>query len=175
MLDLGTIQALPKVLLHDHLDGGLRPATILELAAEIGHELPSAGKAELAAWFVQGADTGDINQYLATFEHTLAVMQRADHCHRVAYEAVLDLAADGVVYAEVRFAPENHVFAGMNMDAVMEAVQDGFRAGMDEAARLGAPIVVNTIVSSHAPGRPEPRGGRFGAAVERSRPSCCGL
>ena len=146
MLTNDEIRRRPKALLHDHLDGGLRVSTILELADEIGHELPSTDAGELAAWFVRGADTKDILQYLATFEHTLAVMQSAEHCHRVAREAVVDLAADGVVYAEVRFAPENHVFAGMPLDEVMESVQDGFRAGVAEVAGGGGRIVVNTIV-----------------------------
>jgi adenosine deaminase len=98
----------PKVLLHDHLDGGLRPTTAIELADAIGWTLPSTDPVELQAWFTRGADTNDILQYLATFEHTLAVMQSADSIERVAAEAVEDLAADGVVYAEVRFAPELH-------------------------------------------------------------------
>jgi len=140
------IRTRPKSLLHDHLDGGLRPATILAIADDIGHELPSTDEAELSEWFVRGANTLDILQYLATFEHTIAVMQTADHCHRVAREAVVDLAADGVVYAEVRFAPENHVLGGLDLDSVMEAVQDGFRAGMSEAEHAGRSIVVNTIV-----------------------------
>ena len=143
---LDEIRARPKSLLHDHLDGGLRPSTILEIADEIGHTLPSTDEAELSQWFVRGAMTLDLLQYLATFEHTMAVMQAPAHCHRIAREAAVDLAADGVVYAEVRFAPENHVFGGMDLDAVMESVQDGFRAGMLEAAETGRSIVVNTIV-----------------------------
>ncbi len=145
-LSLADVAALPKSLLHDHLDGGLRPATILELANEIGHELPSTDIDELAAWFVRGADTKDLVKYLATFEHTVAVMQTPDNLHRVAREAAVDLAADGVVYAEVRFAPENHQLNGLTLDEIMEAVQDGFRAGMVDAAAAGSPIVVNTIV-----------------------------
>ena len=146
MPTLDEIRARPKSLLHDHLDGGLRPVTILDIADEIGHELPSTDEAELSDWFVRGANTLDILQYLATFEHTIAVMQSAEHCHRIAREAALDLAADGVVYAEVRFAPENHVFGGLDLDSVMEAVQDGFRSGMSEASASGSPIVVNSIV-----------------------------
>jgi adenosine deaminase len=140
------IVARPKSLLHDHLDGGLRPQTILEIADEIGHDLPSNDIDELSEWFVRGANTLDIMQYLATFEHTIGVMQTADHCHRIAREAAVDLAADGVVYAEVRFAPENHVLTGMALDAVMESVQDGFRAGTADAEHAGNSIVVNTIV-----------------------------
>ncbi|NOX28971.1 MAG: adenosine deaminase [Actinobacteria bacterium] len=145
-VSLAEITALPKSLLHDHLDGGLRPATILELAGDIGHELPTSGLDELAAWFVSGANTKDIVQYLATFEHTVAVMQTQANLKRVAYEAAADLAADGVVYAEVRFAPENHQLNGLALDEIMEAVQDGFRAGMVDAMAAGSPITVNTIV-----------------------------
>ena len=101
-------------MLHDHLDGGLRPATILELADDCGWtpNLPATDPVALQAWFTRGAETGDLLQYLATFEHTLAVLQTADALERVAAEAVADLAADGVVYAEVRFAPELHDGSG---------------------------------------------------------------
>ncbi len=95
----------PKALLHDHLDGGLRPATIIELAAEVGHPLPTTDPQELARWFVAAADSGSLERYLETFAHTVAVMQTASSLRRVARECALDLAADGVVYAEVRFAP----------------------------------------------------------------------
>ncbi len=142
-----TVRRAPKAVLHDHLDGGLRPTTILELADEQGYQrLPAGDPGSLQAWFTRGADTGDILQYLATFEHTVAVLQTPTALHRAAREAAVDLAADGVVYAEVRFAPELHQQQGLALDAVMEAVQDGFRAGMDDAAAAGTPIVVNTIV-----------------------------
>ena len=107
-IDPRALATAPKALLHDHLDGGLRPATIVELADEIGWTLPATDLDELQAWFTAGAETGDLLQYLATFEHTLAVMQTAEHIERVAAEAVVDVAADGVVYYEVRFAPELH-------------------------------------------------------------------
>jgi adenosine deaminase len=135
--------AAPKALLHDHLDGGLRPATVLELADTVGWALPAADAAALEAWFTAGADTRDIHQYLATFEHTLAVLQTAEALERVASEAVLDLAADGVVYAELRFAPELHVSQGLSMEAVVGAVTSGFRRG-ERAA--GSPILVNAIL-----------------------------
>ncbi|MGB3737236.1 MAG: adenosine deaminase [Ilumatobacter sp.] len=135
--------ALPKVLLHDHLDGGLRPSTVIELADEIGWTLPSTDVDELQAWFTSGADTDDLMQYLATFEHTCAVMQRADHLERVAAEAVADLAADGCVYAEIRFAPEQHQAQGLALDEVVEAVTAGLRRGESES---GSSIVVNTIL-----------------------------
>ena len=139
---------VPKVVLHDHLDGGLRPTTILELADEIGWtpRLPSTDPTELHRWFVRGAETKDLLQYLATFEHTGAVMQRADDLVRIAREAAVDLASDGVVYAEVRFAPELHVHQGLALDAIVEAVQEGFRTGVAEAATAGRAIVVNTII-----------------------------
>lgn len=136
----------PKVLLHDHLDGGVRPATVVELADAIGWQLPATDVPELQAWFTRGADSRDILQYLATFEHTLAVMQTADAIERVAAEAVADLAADGVVYAEVRFAPELHQERGLALEAVCEAVAAGFRRGEAEAATAGRPITVNAIV-----------------------------
>ena len=132
------LRAAPKALLHDHLDGGLRPATIIELADEIGWALPATSEAELQAWFTRGAASKDLLQYLATFEHTLAVMQTPGHVERVAAEAVVDLAADGVVYAELRFAPELHV--GMAPQAAVEAVTAGIRRGEHEAAAAGHPI-----------------------------------
>ena len=139
---------VPKVLLHDHLDGGLRPTTILELADEIGWtpRLPSTDPGTLHQWFISGAETKDLLQYLATFEHTGAVMQRADDLVRIACEAVVDLAADGVVYAEVRFAPELHVHQGLALETIVEAVQQGFQSGVAQAAAAGSPIAVNTII-----------------------------
>ena len=135
----------PKVLLHDHLDGGLRVATILELADTIGWRLPTDDPADVQAWFTRGAATGDLLQYLATFEHTLAVMQTDESIERIAYEATVDLADDGVVYAEVRFAPELHQQRGLPLDAVVEAVTSGFRRGEAAAAAAGRTIMVNAI------------------------------
>lgn len=142
-MKLTTEQAvrLPKILLHDHLDGGLRPTTILELADQLGHALPATDEAELVAWFRRGADAGDILQYLETFDHTVPLLQTAEALHRVAREAADDLAADGVIHAEVRFAPELHPGVG-SLDAAIEAVTSGFAAAMD----AGADITVNTIV-----------------------------
>lgn len=124
------IRAAPKVLLHDHLDGGLRPATILELAREIGHPLPAEDAESLERWFTESADSGSLVRYLETFDHTVAVMQRADHISRVARECVEDLAADGVVYAEVRYAPEQHLENGLTLEEVVRAAQTGFDEGM---------------------------------------------
>src|ERR671913_2627686 len=111
----------PKALLHDHLDGGLRPATIVELADAIGHHLPETDPARLGDWFVAAADSGSLERYLETFAHTVAVMQTAEALHRIARECALDLAADGVVYAEVRFAPEQPLTAGLTLPEVVEA------------------------------------------------------
>ena len=135
--------ATPKVLLHDHLDGGLRPATVLELADDVGWKLPAADLDGLVAWFEAGAATKDLPRALQMFEHTCAVMQRADDLERVAAEAAIDLAADGVVYAEVRFAPEQHQANGLALDEVVEAVTAGLRRGEAEAA---TDITVNTIL-----------------------------
>jgi len=138
--------ALPKVLLHDHLDGGLRPATVFELADEIGWTLPADSLDDLTAWFEAGSATKDLPRALAMFEHTCAVMQSAEHLEQVAAEAAIDLAADGVVYAEVRFAPEQHQSAGLALDEVVEAVTAGFRRGEAEAFDGGRSITVNAIL-----------------------------
>src|SRR5215212_9375048 len=130
----------PKALLHDHLDGGLRPGTIVELAAEIGHQLPETDPEALGRWFTASADSGSLERYLETFAHTVAVMQTEEGLHRVARECALDLAADGVVYAEVRYAPEQHLERGLSLDAVVDAVHAGFREGCAEAAELGHQI-----------------------------------
>ncbi|MGI8434014.1 MAG: adenosine deaminase [Nocardioidaceae bacterium] len=136
----------PKALLHDHLDGGLRPCTVLELADEVGHLLPASDAEALDRWFVASADSGSLERYLATFEHTIAVMQRADHLTRVAREAVEDLAADGVVYAELRNAPELNVQGGLSLDDVVAATQLGIEEGIEQAAARGQQIVVRQIV-----------------------------
>jgi adenosine deaminase len=124
------IRAMPKVLLHDHLDGGLRPATIIELADETGYaDLPTRDPGELAEALTSGAHRGHLNLYLDAFRHTVGVMQTQDALRRVAREAAADLAADGVVYAEVRFAPELHTERGLTLDEVVHAVLDGFNEG----------------------------------------------
>jgi adenosine deaminase len=135
----------PKVLLHDHLDGGLRPTTIIELASEIGHELPSTDVEELGEWFHAGAARRYLPLYLETFEHTVAVMQTREALVRVARECAEDLAADGVVYAEVRFAPELHLRQGLTLDEVVEATLEGFDQGMSAAA--GA-ITIGTLCTA---------------------------
>jgi adenosine deaminase len=144
--DLAAARAVPKALLHDHLDGGLRVATVMELADSIGWSLPRADADELQAWFTAGAATRDLLQYLATFEHTLAVMQAEAHIERVAYECAIDLANDGVVYAEVRFAPELHEQQGLSLDTVVSAVTSGFRRAERDAALAGRRIAVFAIL-----------------------------
>ena len=124
------IRAAPKVLLHDHLDGGLRPATVVELARDIGYDqLPSQDVDEVARWLRRGAHRGHLKFYLDAFQHTVAVMQTPEALTRVAAECAEDLAADGVVYAEVRFAPELHVSRGLTLEQVVSAVLEGFRIG----------------------------------------------
>jgi adenosine deaminase len=105
-LDQATITRAPKVLLHDHLDGGLRPETVIELADDVGyHGLPTKDPEELGRWFTRGANRKSLELYLEGFKHTIAVMQTRSAIERVSAEAVEDLATDGVVYAEVRMAP----------------------------------------------------------------------
>src|SRR6195952_1232117 len=103
------IAQAPKALLHDHLDGGLRPQTIVELAGQGGYpDLPTPDVEELGAWCLESADSGSLVRYLETFDHTVGVMQTREALVRVASECAQDLAADGVVYAEGRYAPEQH-------------------------------------------------------------------
>ena len=143
-LDAATVRRLPKALLHDHLDGGLRPATVVELAAEFGYgRLPTTDVDELAVWFNRGAKRNDLVLYLETFAHTVGVMQHRAALERVAEECVIDLADDGVVYAEVRFAPELHMEAGLTLDEVVAAVMAGIERGC-----AGRPIVVRAILSA---------------------------
>ncbi len=138
------IQRAPKVLLHDHLDGGLRPATVVELAEEHGYAgLPTTDVDDLATWFNRGAKRNDLVLYLETFAHTVGVMQHRDAIERVAYECAQDLAADNVVYAEVRFAPELNTEAGMSLDEVVEAVHEGFGRGS-----AGTDLTIYTILSA---------------------------
>ncbi|MEU4551008.1 adenosine deaminase [Micromonospora violae] len=142
------IVKVPKALLHDHLDGGLRPATIVDLAAEVGHELPTTDPEALGRWFADAADSGSLERYLETFAHTVAVMQTAPALRRVARECALDLAADGVVYAEVRFAPEQHLERDLSLDEVVEAVLAGFAEGTAQAVEAGLTIRVGTLLTA---------------------------
>ncbi|RPF22475.1 adenosine deaminase [Myceligenerans xiligouense] len=147
-LGVDIIRALPKVLLHDHLDGGLRPETVCELADAVGHKLPAAGPAALADWFAAAADSHSLVRYLETFTHTVAVMQTAGALERVAREAVLDLAADGVVHAELRWAPEQHLVRGLTMAQAVEAVQTGIDDGVARAAAEGRSIRAGQLLTA---------------------------
>jgi adenosine deaminase len=143
-----SIAKLPKVSLHDHLDGGLRPQTVIDLAAEIGFELVSTDAKVLGTWFVDEASSGDLTRFLQNFAITGEIMQTAESLHRVSKEFVLDLAADGVVYGEVRWAPENHTRGGLSLDAAVEAVQAGLEAGVAEAAAGGHEIRVGQLITA---------------------------
>ncbi|NYG60234.1 adenosine deaminase [Nocardioides daedukensis] len=145
LLSPDVVRRVPKVLLHDHLDGGVRPETVAELAAEIRHDLPVDDPADLGRWFADAADSGSLVRYLETFDHTVAVMQTAEALSRVARECVEDLVADGVIYAEIRYAPEQHLEGGLTLDEVVEAVRAGFEEGMQAAT---TPIVVRQLLTA---------------------------
>jgi adenosine deaminase len=139
----------PKVLLHDHLDGGLRPQTIIDLATEAGYEgLPETEAGALRTWFRESADSGSLPRYLETFDHTLAVMQTREGLFRVASECAQDLAADGVVYAESRYAPEQHLSRGLTLEGVVEAVNAGLRDGEAKALGAGHTIRVTSLLTA---------------------------
>ena len=143
LMDIRTIKALPKAVLHDHLDGGLRPSTILELADEQGYgSLPASDESELAAWFHQG-DSGSLESYLEAFEQTVSVMQTEEAVSRIAYEAGVDLADQGVVYAEVRYGPSLSTRRGLTREAVLEAIIDGF-----DRAHRDTGIVIHGIATA---------------------------
>ncbi|MDJ0767725.1 MAG: adenosine deaminase [Ilumatobacter sp.] len=140
----GLIERAPKVLLHDHLDGGVRPSSVVELAAEYGYDrLPTTDIGELSTWFNRGAKRNDLVLYLETFAHTVGVMQQRDAVERVAFECAEDLANDGVVYAEVRFAPELHMEGGLELQEVLDAVLAGFERGSN-----GTDLTIYTICSA---------------------------
>ncbi|MEN9715684.1 MAG: hypothetical protein RJA35_1151 [Actinomycetota bacterium] len=142
------VRNLPKISLHDHLDGGLRPQTIIDLAAEIGHQLPADNAADLAKWFFDAASSGSLPRYLETFYHTIAVMQTAEGLRRIAKEFVLDLANDGVIYGEVRWAPEQHLTAGLTLDEVVSAVQDGLEEGAERVEAQGGYIRTGQLITA---------------------------
>jgi adenosine deaminase len=148
-LNAETLRSAPKVLLHDHLDGGLRPATIIELAEQSGYtDLPAKDPAALAEWFRAAADSGSLERYLETFAHTVGVMQTREAIVRVAAECAEDLAADGVVYAEVRYAPELLVERGLALTEVVEASLEGFALGTERAADSGHRIRVRLLLTA---------------------------
>ncbi len=138
------------MLLHDHLDGGLRPATIIELARPIGYldRLPSTDPDTLGRWFTEAASSGSLERYLETFDHTVAVMQTIEGLQRVSAECAEDLAADGVVYAEVRFAPEQHTGGGLGLSEVVATVLSGFAIGTARAAEAGHQIRIGTLLTA---------------------------
>lgn len=143
------IAGLPKVVLHDHLDGGARPATVLDLARQTGYDaLPADSESALATWFRDSADSGSLERYLETFAHTVGVMQTRDALVRVASECAQDHAADGVVYAEVRFAPELHLEKGLSLDEVVDCVLEGFAQGSAKAAERGHTIIVRALLTA---------------------------
>ena len=143
-----SINALPKVSLHDHLDGGLRPQTIIDLADGVGLELPTTDAKALAKWFSEKSDSGSLVEYLKTFDVTTAVMQTHEGLTRVAREFVNDLSADGVIYGEIRWAPEQHLTRGLSLDQVVEAVQEGLEAGVADVSASGKSIRVGQLVSA---------------------------
>lgn len=148
-LNRESVRDAPKVLLHDHLDGGLRPASVLDLADAIGYpDLPASDAASLGQWFLTASHSGSLVRYLAGFGHTVAVMQTEEALVRVAAECAEDLADDGVVYAEVRFAPELHTERDLAMEDVVEAVLEGFRAGSARAAGRGRRIRVGCLLTA---------------------------
>lgn len=143
-----SIRKLPKVSLHDHLDGGVRPATILELADEVGLDVPEDTADDLADWIAERSDSGSLVEYLKTFDLTVGVMQTREGLTRVAREFVEDLAADGVIYGEVRWAPEQHLSGGLSLEEVVEAVQDGIEEGEDAAEQAGHDIRVGQLITA---------------------------
>ena len=141
------IKRVPKALLHDHLDGGLRPETIIEIAQQIGYKkLPTDDPIKLADWFEESCNSHSLVRYLETFSHTIAVMQSKEAIIRVARECAIDLARDGVVYAEVRGAPELFTEQGLSLDQVVEATLEGYKQGMAEAASEGNKIRVESLL-----------------------------
>jgi len=143
------IQRAPKVLLHDHLDGGLRPQTVIELAEDAGYQdLPSHDADELARWFAEAAYSGSLERYLETFRHTVGVTQTEPALRRVARECARDLADDGVVYAEIRFAPELHIEQGLSEEEIIEAVLAGFADGIREAKQAGQTIRIGVLLTA---------------------------
>jgi adenosine deaminase len=123
------IRKVPKIELHDHLDGGVRPTTIVELSREYNLPLPQSDGDSMAEWFHRGANRKSLGLYLEGFAITIGVMQTSESLERIAREAIEDLAEDNVVYAEIRFAPIQHMERGLNLEQVVEAVLRGLEAG----------------------------------------------
>ncbi|MGQ9806876.1 MAG: adenosine deaminase [Chlorobiales bacterium] len=136
------LRAMPKVLLHEHLDGSVRPATVIELAKEQGYtKLPTTDAHDLAKWFFRGANKGSLAEYLEGFAHTCAVMQTPDALERVAYELVEDMKNDGVCYVEVRFAPVFHTEKGLHWEEIVRSVLRGLERG-EKAFGVKARLII---------------------------------
>lgn len=143
-----SLRSLPKVSLHDHLDGAVRPSTIIDLADAAGLELPETDAARLGRWVAKKSDSGSLEEYLKTFDLTIGVMQTTEGLTRIAREFVQDLAADGVIYGEVRWAPEQHLTRGLTLEQTVEAVQQGIEEGEEAADREGRSIRVGQLLSA---------------------------
>src|SRR3972149_2773743 len=129
-LKLDLIRLLPKVLLHDHLDGGVRSSTVIDLAKEHEYKkLPTTNARELETWFHRGATRGSLPLFLEGFDHTCGVMQTEDALERVAYEMMEDMHRDGVIYVETRFAPIFHQQKGLHLETVVRSVLKGLERG----------------------------------------------
>ncbi|AXE54979.1 adenosine deaminase [Aurantimicrobium sp. MWH-Uga1] len=148
LVDGVDVTTLPKVSLHDHLDGSLRPETIIELAEAEGIELPVLDSDGLGLWFAEQSNSGSLVEYLKTFDLTCAVMQTREGLTRVARESVIDLARDGVIYGELRWAPEQHLTRGLTLDQVVEYVQEGIEQGIEDAAAQGQTIRIGQLVTA---------------------------
>lgn len=142
------LAVLPKVSLHDHLDGGLRVGTVLDLAREAGVEVPADTVEGLAEWIAEHANGESLEKYLQVFALTTAVMQTREQLRRVAREFVEDLVADGVVYGEIRWAPEQHLAGGLSLDEAVEAVQAGLDEAVEAADAAGHVIRVGQLVTA---------------------------
>ena len=157
-LDGVDLASLPKVSLHDHLDGGIRPETILEMLESGDVEVPASVAAsgdiramtadELAQWIVRQSESGSLVEYLKIFDLNTALMQTAEGLTRVAREAVIDLAQDGVVYGELRWAPEQHLTRGLTLDETVELVEQGIAQGIQDAAALGQEIRIGQLITA---------------------------
>jgi adenosine deaminase len=148
MLQGVSVRSLPKVSLHDHLDGAVRIGTVVELAGEAGIDLPGAGVDGLTEWYAERTDSGSLVEYLSAFDVTIGVLQTREALTRVAREFVEDLAEDGVIYGEMRWAPEQHVAGGLSLDDAVEAVQAGIEEGEDAAERAGRSIRVGQLITA---------------------------
>ena len=142
------IESLPKVSLHDHLDGGLRPQTILDIAGEQGIDVPAQSAEELGTWFAEQSDSGSLVEYLKTFDVTTSVMQTAPALTRIAREFVEDLHSDGVIYGEIRWAPEQHLAGGLSLDEAVEAVQAGIDEAVSALREAGGKMWVGQLISA---------------------------